>query len=354
MHEKSEGNKNLDDSIPIQNRQPQGSVVFYVPIGMPKMAIDSAFHNWKPFAPSSSVSKESQKNHFDKKFSISHTKSTSLHRKTTKDNMKNISTRISVEMEDLFLSIKPHEEDLEIRLQVLNRISRVIKSVYKGSKNYLLKDCSVRQFGSTANGFSLKKADIDISVFHDDFDGISGKIIEELGRALSLNGFCILRMLPWARIPIVKVKDDLSDISCDVVVNTKLALFNTDLLRTYASIDDRLAKLGLIIKYFSKKRKINDPFYGTLSSYCYILMLIHFFQNRPNPILPSLQKLPGCVQTIIDGHNVGFVSDSNCIKKHFKGVNNECLGELLISFSNITLMNSIIETALSVFEKVWK
>ena len=40
-------------------------------------------------------------------------------------------------------------------------------------------------------------------------------------------------------------------------------------------------------------RKINDTYRGTLSSYCYVLMVIHFLQSAVHcnpPVLPCLQS----------------------------------------------------------------
>ena len=38
--------------------------------------------------------------------------------------------------------------------------------------------------------------------------------------------------------------------------------------------------------------QVNDSYRGTLSSYCYVLMAIHYLQQRSPPILPSLQAMP--------------------------------------------------------------
>jgi DNA polymerase sigma len=61
-------------------------------------------------------------------------------------------------------------------------------------------------------------------------------------------------------------------------VNNNLALRNSRLIRDYSLIDDRLRQLAYFVKYWARRRKINDPYRGTLSSYCYVLMLINFLQ----------------------------------------------------------------------------
>lgn len=69
-------------------------------------------------------------------------------------------------------------------------------------------------------------------------------------------------------------------LDCDVTYYNPLAIQNTTLLRTYSLIDPRVRYLAYIIKHWAKKRHINNPADGTLSSYGYLLCLIHFLQVR--------------------------------------------------------------------------
>ena len=57
-------------------------------------------------------------------------------------------------------------------------------------------------------------------------------------------------------------------------------------------IDPRLRIIVLLIKVWAKKRNLNNPYRGTLSSYGYVLLVIHFLSQvvKP-PILPNLQQL---------------------------------------------------------------
>jgi terminal uridylyltransferase len=75
-------------------------------------------------------------------------------------------------------------------------------------------------------------------------------------------------------------------------MNNPLALCNTRLLKTYSELDKRVRQLVYIIKNWAKARHINCPGEGTLSSYGYIMCLIHFLQTRPIPVVPNLQRLP--------------------------------------------------------------
>ncbi|KAJ3059861.1 hypothetical protein HDU98_004114, partial [Podochytrium sp. JEL0797] len=82
------------------------------------------------------------------------------------------------------------------------------------------------------------------------------------------------------------------NLSCDVNVNNILALRNTELMKAYVDLDDRVRPFVTIIKYWAKQRALNDAAKGgTLSSYCWVIMCINFLQTRTPPILPSLQQI---------------------------------------------------------------
>jgi TUTase nucleotidyltransferase domain/Cid1 family poly A polymerase len=101
-----------------------------------------------------------------------------------------------------------------------------------------------------------------------------------------------VKIRPTARIPIVQFVDRASGAHCDVSFSNSLAVSNTLLLRTYSEIDPRIRPLAYIIKHWARSRHINSPADGTLSSYGYVICLLHFLQNRPVPLVPNLQRIP--------------------------------------------------------------
>ena len=95
----------------------------------------------------------------------------------------------------------------------------------------------------------------------------------------------------------------------DVTVNNILACVNTKLLADYCAIDARLAPLVALVKHWAKQRAVNDPYRGTLSSYCYVLMCIHLLQTRPKPVLPPLQQLPPTFRRAVGQWTCEFCDD---------------------------------------------
>ncbi|KAK0718256.1 hypothetical protein B0T26DRAFT_646393 [Lasiosphaeria miniovina] len=81
-------------------------------------------------------------------------------------------------------------------------------------------------------------------------------------------------------------------VQCDVNFSAHLALQNTRLLRCYSLCDPRVRPLVLFVKHWAKVRHINSPYRGTLSSYGYVLMMLHYLVNVAQPfVCPNLQLL---------------------------------------------------------------
>ena len=81
-------------------------------------------------------------------------------------------------------------------------------------------------------------------------------------------------------------------IKCDVNFSNFVAIHNTRLLREYCLYDPRVAEVGVFVKTWAKLRDINTPYWGTLSSYGYVLMALHYLMNLCSPpVIPNLQHL---------------------------------------------------------------
>lgn len=81
-------------------------------------------------------------------------------------------------------------------------------------------------------------------------------------------------------------------VQCDINFSAHLALHNTALLRCYSYTDPRVKPLVLFVKHWAKVRGINNSYRGTLSSYGYVLMVLHYLVNVVRPfVCPNLQLL---------------------------------------------------------------
>jgi len=148
---------------------------------------------------------------------------------------------------------------------------------------------------------------------------------------------------PWlrekARGPLDFPKDGVG-IQSDINFFNPLGLHNTEMLRCYALCDVRVRRMILFVKAWAKKRRINHAYSGTLSSYGYVLMVLHYLANvaRP-PVVPNLQleaeslNMPAVT---VDGWEVRFWRDEEALERLVQNGqmsrNREPLGVLLKGF----------------------
>jgi len=167
-------------------------------------------------------------------------------------------------------------------------------------------------FGSSANGFGSPKSDLDMCLQVPFGTTITSEDMGKLAEKLSSLGMLeVDTSRLTARIPVVKfncrveIGESESIIECDISMQNPLACINTSLLQSYSTISPKVRILAAILKRWAKRRGINDPSSHTLSSYGYILMLIHFLTSHRAtgagtlapiygsrgicPILPNLQ-----------------------------------------------------------------
>ena len=130
-------------------------------------------------------------------------------------------------------------------------------------------------------------------------------------------------------------------IQCDINFKNYIAILNSKLLWTYGQCDKRVRLMGIFVKTWAKARDLNTPYRGTLSSYGYILMVLHYLINVAHPpLLPNLQELgksDGWTPTpveVLEGHDVRFCKDLTHIKQIMASMqpNHTSLGALLAGF----------------------
>ncbi|GAW20735.1 hypothetical protein ANO14919_102460 [Xylariales sp. No.14919] len=148
-------------------------------------------------------------------------------------------------------------------------------------------------------------------------------------------------------------------VQCDINFSAHLALQNTLLLRCYSYTDPRVRPLVLFVKHWAKARGINTPYRGTLSSYGYVLMVLHYLVNVVEPfVCPNLQELappdpslpPHALEgiTTCQGHNVRFWRDEQAIQSLAQqgqlNQNHDSLGALLRGFFEYYAQSNMMVT----------
>ena len=250
------------------------------------------------------------------------------------------------------------------KYKLLNNIyclyEKCIKMIFQNSKDL----DEVQKFGSFSNTFMLDygESDIDICLvpnchityFRNTYKDklIHGLKNNKLGtfKEITTNenyNSCIVLKGEY--------NEKNQKINISIVINNKIPIYHSILLRLYALYDQRFHIMGIYLKYWAKINGLHGPNY--LPSYSLLFMIIHFLQKVVEPkVLPNLQKIP-----IIDSDknisepryeqklyeytheyktfttNIYYETDAKKIKEYMTAINNnkinqETVTNLLIKF----------------------
>ncbi|KAF8880500.1 hypothetical protein BD779DRAFT_1548558 [Infundibulicybe gibba] len=180
------------------------------------------------------------------------------------------------------------------RVRTIRRVEAAIQKHY-GSKY------TVDVFGSIRYGMARPDSDLDLVIL--DPNRVEGfppykqtelpRIynIRGIARVLHHAGFKNIECVPHANVPIAKFTDTQTRLHCDINVNDRLGIINSDMMKRYCDIQPLLRPLLRRVKAWARPLGLNSPStYGepaTFSSYALVLMSIGFMQHRG--LLPNLQ-----------------------------------------------------------------
>ncbi|KAJ3280696.1 hypothetical protein HDU76_009105, partial [Blyttiomyces sp. JEL0837] len=194
----------------------------------------------------------------------------------------------------LFNTLQPSQDFDTIRRRFLQKVQGIINDAF-GRQGF--ETPQVRLFGSSCNGLGLDDSDVDITILLPPTANIythpcTNMIL--LSQIFERAGMQNVAYIINATVPICKFHDPEFNLTADINTHNLLGLENTKLIHIYLQIDKRLELVIRLVKYWAKRRGMNDTALDsgenrTLSSYAYVLMVINFFQVRR--ILPSLQEM---------------------------------------------------------------
>lgn len=234
--------------------------------------------------------------------------------------------KLSQQIVDLYELWQQQEHDLERKEQCRSQLQLDIQTLFPFSRIYLV--------GSSLNGFGSRSSDADLCLVFQDSSVNQRK--DALNILSLIHKLCY--SLPYidkpqlihAKVPILKFTDRMSGVEFDLNVNNVIGIRNTFLLRSYAYIEKRVRPIVLAIKRWAGYYKINDASRGTLSSYTLVLMVLHYLQTLPQPVIPCLQMdYPECFHPSLDIQQLP--SGSSNIPR-FISKNQASLGELFLGF----------------------
>ncbi|XP_074669931.1 poly(A) RNA polymerase GLD2 isoform X2 [Strix aluco] len=236
--------------------------------------------------------------------------------------------KLSQQVLELFQACQQQTCDLNRKELCRTQLQREIQQIFPQSRLFLV--------GSSLNGFGTRSSDGDLCLLVKE-EPVNQKtearhILSLVQKLFStkLSSYIERPQLIRAKVPIVKFRDKVSCVEFDLNVNNVVGIRNTFLLRTYAYIENRVRPLVLVVKKWASFHDINDASRGTLSSYSLVLMVLHYLQTLPEPILPSLQKhYPEHFDPTMQLH---LVHQASCTIPPYLSKNGSSLGDLLIGF----------------------
>jgi hypothetical protein len=107
---------------------------------------------------------------------------------------------------------------------------------------------------------------------------ITKQLVKRMGKSLKGHDYENVNVIPHARVPLVKCRDPIYKIDIDLTVNKKIPIHNSTLIRDYLLSDKSgtLKSTALVLKSIVKEEGICDASIGYLSSYSWIVLLLHF------------------------------------------------------------------------------
>lgn len=233
-----------------------------------------------------------------------------------------------------------HETDNKV-----NARQELVKKIYE-CFSYRFPSVQLELFGSCANGFDLQTSDLDICVFFPvgstEWHYLKDKnatnmLIRQFKKQLFYckNRLNITHIQPilTARVPILKVSFNNS-FEADISFSNYLALSNTRMLAFYTKVEPKLRTLGIALKTVTKITKIGRAASGGISSYAWIIMLIHYLQQIDQlPVLQELYEGSTKPTTLVNGWNVWYQNDLSVINRLWKPANpSQPVGEMWLGF----------------------
>ncbi|KAJ3166370.1 hypothetical protein HK101_011946 [Irineochytrium annulatum] len=166
----------------------------------------------------------------------------------------------ATEVDDYIDYIAPTEAEHTMRLLTIERLKKVVKSVWNEADLFV--------FGSFETKLYLPTSDIDTVVIHKLLR--VPQCLDDLANALRKHRIGTkVEVIAKARVPIIKYVDALTNFPVDVCFNMESGLVTAEvvtLLLQDRTIGRALKALVYLLKQFLSQRSMNEPFSGGLGS----------------------------------------------------------------------------------------
>lgn len=270
----------------------------------------------------------------------------------------------STEIQNLLTKSKSFPDDMimlynNVKLNELGSRLRFLTAyqveiAFKG----LFPFCSVLPFGSSINGFGKINCDLDLVLAYDSRikqEALASRLIyhsksstgtshmhkqrhlEIVADVLQyfLPGCTHVRRILQARVPILRYKQDITGIDCDLSSTNMSGHYMSELLYILGSYDWRVCPVVYTVRYWAKEIGLTNPSPGRwITNFSLTLLVLFYLQYEK--IIPTLKTLvtykrPEDTRSF-DDVDCSFLRDVNILPKDCTSENDSSLTELLFGF----------------------
>lgn len=295
---------------------------------------------------------------------------------------------------DIIQETVPSDEELQLQLSQSRDLSEQIQNVYECQKltelgsrlrfftcrqvevalSGLFPQACILPFGSSVNSFGRVNCDLDmiLELFDVSNQDSTQRLVFQAKKSRSaanpritmqrhmevisdildnfVPGCSQVRKILAARVPIIKYRQDLTDMECDLSMANRSGFYMSEMLYLYGSMDKRVRPLVFAIRKWAKDRHVTSPYAGRwVTNFSLTLLVLFYLMKTSPPVIPPLQtliKLAGDddVRTA-DGINCTFLRDLRIVTA---SDNKQSLEDLLRGFFEFYDKFSFKERGLSI------
>lgn len=222
------------------------------------------------------------------------------------------------QVEQLLQQIRLSRQQVEGLTPLFHDIEEMLQFMWPG--------CSVKPFGSIITGLGIISSDVDCYAQLPEGEIPSSRTVIQARNRLRQfpHIFTELFAITTAKVPVLKCYHIPTGYHCDINFTSLSGIYNSKLVAYLLHLDPRAVKLAVIIKYWSKIKKITGT--NLMPNYGLTLLVIFYLQQIC--MLPSVKDLQSDVECLMtDYWNTNF--NNNYLHRT---TNNESLYKLLGGF----------------------
>ncbi|XP_071528060.1 poly(A) RNA polymerase, mitochondrial-like [Panulirus ornatus] len=123
-----------------------------------------------------------------------------------------------------------------------------------------------------------------------------------------------VRKILNARVPIIKYRQDLTGVDCDLSMSNRSGFYMSQMLYMYGSMDPRVRPIVFAVRRWARDRHITSPYAGRwVTNFSLTVMVLFYLMNVSPPVITSLHSLNINSDPDDEADDVKFIFPRNLI-----------------------------------------